>query len=300
MIESAMFGRSQEMMVLFVEDDMNTQRIKVSLLLIPTFIVLGFEYLRHTYCIPYVSLETGNWMIAGLTALSISLISQRLFYRFEQAERSLSAEREIRAVLEERERLARELHDRIAQSIFYMGVKIESLRKTNAEKPIESSEWDEVLLALREMDENIRQAIFNLRQDNTASLDFGERMERYLANAFCDTEVHWTVNLECDPSFLETTEQIQLFGILQEAVTNIRKHASASRVSVTLSKTSSGDRTWTFQVCDNGIGFNPQERRRNQYGLDIIMNRARDIGATALIESSGQGTCIRITKNRNS
>jgi signal transduction histidine kinase len=297
-----MLGRSQEKMVLFPEDDMNTQRIKVALLLIPTFIVLGFEYLRHTYCIPYVSLETGNWMIAGLTALSISLISQRLFYRFEQAERSLSAEREIRAVLEERERLARELHDRIAQSIFYMGVKIESLRKTNVQKPIESSEWDEVLLALREMDENVRQAIFNLRQNDAASMDFGERIERYLENAFCDTQVHWTVNLECDPSFLATTEQIQLFGILQEAVTNIRKHASASRVSVTLSKTSpgNGQETWTFQICDNGIGFNPQERRRNQYGLDIIMNRARDIGATALIESSGQGTCIRIIKNWNS
>ncbi len=278
---------------------MNTQRIKFCLLLVPTFVVLGFEYLRHTYCIPYVSLETGNWMIAGLTALSISLISQGLFYRFEQAERSLSAERELRAVLEERERLARELHDRIAQSIFYMGVKIESLRKTKGREPIEASEWDDVLLALREMDENVRQAIFNLRQDTTVTLDFKERVERYLENAFCDTEVHWTVDFDCDPSVLETTEQVQLFGILQESVTNVRKHASASRVSVTLSTTSSGDGRgkWTFQVCDNGIGFDTQERRKNQYGLDIISNRAKDMGATALIESSGQGTCIRIIKN---
>jgi signal transduction histidine kinase len=283
----------------FVEDGMNTQRIKMALLFIPTLIVLGFEYLRHTYCIPYVSLETGNWMIAGLTALSISLISQGLFYRFEQAERSLSTEREARAIMEERERLARELHDQIAQSIFYLGVQIHALQKKTSQGQIKSGEWDEVLLALREMDENVRQAIFNLRQDTSTTLDFRERVERYLENAFCNTDTQWTVEIDDDTAqFLHTTEQIQLFGILQEAITNVRKHASASRVSVTLSNTSpEGNRAkWTFQICDDGVGFDTDEPRRHQYGLDIMMSRAKDMGATAVIESNKNGTCVRVVK----
>lgn len=277
---------------------MTSNRIRISLLLVPTLIVVGFEYLRHTFCIPYVSLETGNWMMAGMTAISIALISQGLFGRFEQAERSLSREREKRAILEERERLSRELHDKIAQSIFYMGVEIESLRQTNLKKPVAPESWDELLLALREMDENVRQAIFNLRQATEVTINFRERVERYLENAFSHGEVRWTVDF-CEASFLETSEQIQLFGILQEAITNIRKHASASSVSVNLTKVPSpGSRTkWVFAICDDGVGFQPEQRQANQYGLDIIRNRAKDIGAAAFIESNEQGTCVRIIKN---
>jgi signal transduction histidine kinase len=281
-----------------MENDMKPRSIKILLLLIPTLVVLGFEYLRHSFCIPYVSLQTGNWLIAGLTALSISLISQGLFSRFEQAERSLSQEREKRAIMEERERLARELHDRIAQSIFYMGVQIDSLRQSNLEKPIDQGMWDELHLALREMDENVRQSIFNLKQNIETTLDFGERIEGYLKNAFYAMQVTWSVHLDLDPSLLETTEQIQLFGILQEAITNIRKHSSATSVLVHLKQKPIAEQTkWIFEICDDGVGFNIKQRRENQYGLDIIMNRAKDIGATALIESGEQGTCLRILKN---
>lgn len=295
---------------------MSTQRIKLFLLVIPTLIVIGFEYLRHTYCVPFVSLATGNWLIAAVTALSISLISQGLFHRFEQTERTLSTEREARAIMEERERLARELHDRIAQSIFYTGVQVEALRKKSmlgnstgnrevgiASEPLaqgdEMQEWNEVLLALREMDENVRQAIFNLRQDTTSTFNLKERIERYLENAFHDLNVTMSVNLDEDVSFLETAEQIQLFGILQEAVTNIHKHASATAVIVKLSRcTKQG--TWLFQVSDNGVGFDPKERRGHQYGLDIMTNRAEEIGAKAMIESDRHGTSVKIMKEDHS
>lgn len=276
---------------------MKSIRTRISLLLFPTLIILGFEYLRHAFCIPYVSLQTGDWMMAGMTAISIALISQSLFSHFEQAERSLSLEREKRAIMVERERLARELHDQIAQSIFYMGVEIDSLRQANAKKPIDSGAWDELLLALREMDKNVRQAIFNLRQDTEATLNFRERVQRFLENAFSNSEIHWTVNF-CETVSLETKEQIHLFGILQEAVTNICKHASATSVYVTLAETSFGNPTkWEFEIRDDGVGFNSRQRQVNQYGLDIIKNRAKDINATSFIESNGRGTSIRIVKN---
>jgi signal transduction histidine kinase len=280
-----------------LEAVMKTQRIKISLLFIPAFIVLGFEYLRHTYCIPYVSLQTGNWLIGILTAISISLISQRLFRQFEQAERSLSTEREARAVMEERERLARELHDQIAQSIFFMGVQVESFRKTSHHRPLESTEWDDMVLALREMDENVRQAIFNLRQEPSKTVDFRVRIEKYLENALYDTQIRWKLDWSNEFLLLPPAEQIQLFGILQEAIMNIRKHASATEITIEFSSPSpSGGPQWSFAISDNGVGFDPSEHRAHQYGLDIVMNRAKDLGAKALIHSSAEGTQIEIIK----
>ncbi len=276
---------------------MKSLQIRISLLLFPTLIVLGFEYLRHTFCIPYVSLQTGNWMIAGLTAISIAIISQGLFARFKQVERSLSLEREKRAIMEERERLARELHDRIAQSIFYMGVKIESIRQASAKNANDASAWDELLLPLREMDENVRQAIFNLRQETDLTLNFKERIQSYLEKAFFQGETRWTVDI-CETVALEAKEQIQLFGILQEAITNIRKHAFASSVSVNLAAMPLGTPAqWVFEIQDDGVGFNTRQRRGNQYGFDIIKNRALDVDATAYIESNEQGTSIRVVKD---
>ena len=275
---------------------MKAKQIRIALLLIPTLIILGFEYVRHSFCIPYVSLQAGNWMMAGLTALSIAFISQGLFNYYEKAERSLSRERERRAIFEERERLARELHDQIAQSIFFMGVQIENLRQTNLKNMVDSVSWDELLLALREVDENVRQAIFNLKQNTEVTVHLKERIEQYLEKVFSLEEIQWSLHYNENLHF-EPKEQIQLFGILQEAVTNIIKHASATSVIVTLTEKPSANRgEWIFEICDDGVGLHSQGQTEYRFGFDIIKNRAKDIGATVISESSEKGTCIRIIK----
>ena len=276
---------------------MKPNQIRIALLLIPTLIILVFEYLRHSFCIPYVSLQTGNWIMAGLTAFSIALISQGLFNYYEKSERSLSQERERRAILEERERLARELHDQIAQSIFFMGVQIENLRQTNLKNMVDSVSWDELLLALREVDENVRQAIFNLKQDVELTAHLKERFEQYLEKAFSLENVHWSLDFS-EGLNVEPKEQIQLFGILQEAVMNVLKHASATSVTVALTERTLSDLNgeWIFEICDDGIGFDPQRQSSYRFGLDIIRNRAKDIGAMVISESNEKGTCIRIVK----
>ena len=134
---------------------MTSNRIKLILYIFPALVIGGFETLRHTISIPYISSDLGNWVTALLTSLIVALFSKRMFTQFEMTERELSLEREKRAVFEERERLARELHDQIAQTIFYLGVQVESiqnrmLRETDGLQVT----LDEIQVALREMDDN--------------------------------------------------------------------------------------------------------------------------------------------------
>lgn len=276
---------------------MSSKRIKLTLFIFPALVIGGFETFRHTLCIPYLSMETGNWLTALLAALIVALISRRLFSQFEQTERDLSSERETRAVFEERERIARELHDRIAQSIFYIGVQINSVKqKANFNEPGVQSSLNDVLLALREMDENVRQSIFNLRQDAQSGAHFVERVENYLKNAFVSMNVTWELDLSHNVTILQPDEQVQLFGILQEAITNIRKHAKASHIKISLE---TSDNKWTFQIFDDGVGFDVEQAREKKYGLDIIFSRAADIGAKPIIQSSPNGTMIQILKEAN-
>jgi len=277
---------------------MTASRVKFALYIVPAIIVAVFETLRENYCVPYVSLTTGNWIIALLTAFVIALTTHTLFQRYEQTERALGMERETRAIMEERERLERDLHDRIAQSIFYLGVRTQTAKQKPGLTSADAIEFlDELVLTLREMDENVRQAIFNLRQDTETEPDFKERAERYLGNVFAGTGVDWDMEIDEEAVWLETAEQVQLFGILQEAATNVRKHARAHRVQVKLSVDGQEKkRGWVFSIQDDGEGFDPTQVPAGRFGLTIMRSRAHDIGANVDIKPNEKGTLIRVTR----
>ena len=87
--------------------------------------------------------------------------------------------------------------------------------------------------------------------------------------------------------------QVQVLHVLQEALSNVRKHAQASQVSLDVDK---GER-WRFTVRDNGRGFDAErERGETHVGLKIMRERAERIGARmALVSGSGQGTSVVLT-----
>ena len=88
--------------------------------------------------------------------------------------------------------------------------------------------------------------------------------------------------------------QVQVLHVVQEALSNARKHAQASEVFLEVSK---GD-AWSLQVRDNGRGFVPDQEPgdRSHVGMQIMRERASRVGATVQIESApGQGTTVRLT-----
>lgn len=276
---------------------MTPQRMKWVLLIVPGIVTGGFETFRHTLLQRWLPMELGNWVTAVIASLVIALISRRLFSQYDRSRQELSAEREVRAVLEDRERMARELHDHIAQTVFYAGVQIQTLQRSADKLQPEAltGKLGEVLLSLREIDGNIRQSIYNLKQGTTMATHFAARVRHYLRDACAATGLSWEFRLGGTVPELDTSEEVQLFGILQEAVTNIHKHARASRVSVSL-ETAENGRDWIFAIRDDGAGFDPNSGLERHFGLEIMAGRARDIGGEAVVLSGPDGTEIRICK----
>ncbi len=277
---------------------MNIKLIKWSLFLVPALVIGGFETIRHTLMEHFLSMQLGNWITAVIDAAVIAAISRKLFQSFAKAEKELSEEKRFRAVLEERERLARVLHDQIAQFIFYCGVQVSAVQeKVSQYEDLQlEAKFNDILLSLREIDQNVRQSIFNLRQQATESADFDDRIRSYLNRVFTEGNTTWDLQFSENNFQLSPTEQVQLFGILQEAITNVIKHAKAQHVVISFDTAKDTQTKWIFRIHDNGVGFDPDSVNSINYGLDIMKNRARDIGAKLSIDSGRKGTTVTIER----
>jgi signal transduction histidine kinase len=204
---------------------------------------------------------------------------------------SLLPEIEFRAIIGERTRLAREIHDGLAQSLAYLKIVI-----GQAESLLAQGKSEQAAHILRDSSHTIndiyldaRHAIENLRSSS------GD-LESWLSQVAADfTEisgmpVDLTTNLENQPS---PDVQAQLIRIIQEALNNVRKHAGAKRVRVDVCQ-QNGDLLITVE--DDGCGFNPTDMQiQSRFGLRGMRERAEAIGATLKIESQpGGGTYINI------
>lgn len=272
---------------------MNLRRMKWMLFIVPAVVIGVFETIRHTLLEQVIPLELGNWITACIDAAVIAIITRQLLQRFAATESELNEERAQRIVLQERERLARVLHDQIAQTIFYSGVQVNAAREAAADLPQVAERLEEVRMSLREIDENIRQAIFNLREDGAPDDNLQARFRSYLRRTFNGTAIAWQLNYADDSPDFGLAEQVHMFGILQEAITNIIKHAAASAVLVQVSGRSD-DVAWTLVVTDNGRGFTAGTTGANKFGLELMKSRADEIGAEMIVDSGRQGTTITV------
>lgn len=200
------------------------------------------------------------------------------------------------ATLEERERLAREMHDSLAQSLSYL-----KLKAAMTDDLLSRGEIAQAQESLREVKEtaketyvDLREAIFGLRRATALGSDFWRSLEAYLA----DYRLHYGLDVQlvmandrC-PSF-SADVNIQLTRIIQEALTNVRKHARASHVIVRIEQ---DDYLWRVTVEDDGQGFDPQRIPNvgDQFmGLHIMRERAHGIGADLGLDSRpGGGTRV--------
>jgi two-component system nitrate/nitrite sensor histidine kinase NarX len=103
---------------------MTFRTLKLLTIIVPTILIGGFEFIRHTMLYRYISMETGNFIITILTLVISSLYANWMFKTIELKNKRISAERELRVIYEERERMAKELHDSIAQSLFLLKVDL--------------------------------------------------------------------------------------------------------------------------------------------------------------------------------
>lgn len=205
----------------------------------------------------------------------------------------LLEELEYRAVLDERSRLAREIHDGLAQTLAFL--KLEAARM---QKYVTDGELEAVTQMLRACYKTLsdayldaRQAIDDLRQAPTQSMEEWLRMtaEDFQSLTGIPVDVS-TVSLR---TALPPSTKAQLIRIVQEALTNIRKHAHACQV--TISAFERGGEA-VLEVRDNGAGFDVEQAlSQAQFGLRSMRERAESIQASLQVDSApGQGATVRL------
>jgi len=193
-----------------------------------------------------------------------------------------------RAVAEERARVAREIHDGLAQYLFAVATHASMLESSD------NGERRETIESLKEAAGAAQQeAKFAVLALSSASgtAPFDAALRRYVDFLTADGALE--VELEIDPSVrLAPDEQIEVFRIVQEGLANVRKHANATRAEVTIGEREDGERV--VLVRDDGEGFDGKTTAAGQ-GLKNIRARAETIeGGFSLTSRPGLGTALEV------
>ena len=207
--------------------------------------------------------------------------------------RLAASDREL-AVSEERNLLAQELHDSIAQSLAFLKIQVQLLRGAMAEHKPEG-----VARALEEIDTGVRECYADVRElllhfrTRTGHEDIEHALRSTLSKFEHQTGISTTLDLHGHGVPLPADQQVQVLHVLQEALSNARKHALARHVVLTVHKSPH----WRFEVQDDGQGFDMGDQAQHDdgthVGLRIMRERAQRIGAQLDVSSlPGRGTRV--------
>lgn len=202
------------------------------------------------------------------------------------------------AVTEERTRIACEIHDGLVQNLAGMNFKLDLCQELVRKKPKTcQTTLREAKAQLKLAIQEARQVIFNLRPLHYDRLDLIPALTNYLRSYETQYHIKTEFAVSGDETTLFPRTKIFLFRIVQEALSNVQKHAKADRVAVQLAI---GREVLTVTITDNGIGFDVEAVSRDpekwdHFGVRGIVERARLVGGEARIESKrGRGTKVVI------
>ncbi len=197
--------------------------------------------------------------------------------------RATALEKEA-AVAQERGLLAQELHDSIAQSLAFLKIQVALLHKA-----VQQQDRAAIERTLGELDAGVRESYGDVREllvhfrTRASSEDIEPALRSTLQKFEHQSGVRTHLVNEGHGVPLPADVQIQVLHVVQEALSNVRKHARATQVTLRVQQAPH----WRFEVADDGIGFDPQaERSENHVGLRIMRERAARIGARVEIHSS--------------
>ena len=199
------------------------------------------------------------------------------------------------AVVQERTFMAQGLHDSIAQTLSFLNMQVQFLESALAsgDKAMVDESVQQIKTGVQESYENVRELLLNFRE-KIHKEDFQTAVQtvthRFEVQSGVEVKV---VNVGEGPKLTEK-QKLQITFIIQEALSNVRKHAKASHVEVRIENFED----FTASVTDDGIGIDQKlaERRRTHHvGLSIMEERASKVGAELSITSElGKGTCVKV------
>lgn len=199
---------------------------------------------------------------------------------------------------EERTRIARDLHDRIGQSLAYLAFELDRIVASESEGADVGSSLERLREDVRGVIREVRDTLYDLRTDVSDTQDMAATLEAFVARV--RERSNMTVDLYCDRADrLPILQEREMWRIAQEALTNVERHAAATHVRVLWR---CNGESAALEITDNGQGFPiGTAGRLDSYGILGMRERASSIGATLELTSQlGKGTRVRCSLIRSS
>ena len=258
-----------------------------------------FDYIRGWMAVPLMLKER----VIGMLSLSHSqpnyytprhatlalAIANQAAVAIENAQ--LYEQAQELAAVEERQRLARELHDSVSQALYGISLGVHTARMQLDRDPKELAESLDYVLELAEAALiEMRALIFELRPESLETEGLVTALSKQAAALQARQNIAVHTDLCAEPDLPLKVKQ-DLYRVAQESLHNTVKHARASKIDLRLHQTG---KALILEVCDNGRGFDTTASFPGHLGLHSMQERVRSLGGELQIESApGQGTCVR-------
>lgn len=256
-------------------------------------ITLGGGSDTRYYNLSLTPLADRNGEILGQLILLHDLTEQK------RSQEQVMEQQQVVATLQERERLAREIHDSIGQTLGYVSIQAQTARKLMQDGNNEKA--DSILKRLVEVAKDghadVRESILSLKAGAGLEWSFVPTLKQYLesfqTNYGIRTEL--SISEKIREHIFESAAGVQLLRVIQEAMTNARKHSRAHTIKIVVEK---NENQVHITIADDGCGFDFNQfdqNAGNHFGLVFMRERMAQIGGFLKIDSKpGSGTTIRL------
>src|SRR5699024_11882321 len=188
---------------------MTYKQLKWLILLVPTITVGVWEYVRHEYLLPYISMDTGNWLTPVIVLFVTFTLLTRFFTKMETIQEQLRIERSEKAVLKEREQIAHGLHDGVDKSLFLLSIKVNQLEKLTVSVE-EKDKLEELNKSISDIHQYVRSSIENLRERPHQDLPFLHLINDHIKTFEKESKLTIEQSIKADENLLSAEEKFEL------------------------------------------------------------------------------------------
>lgn len=259
------------------------------------------------YCLYIMLYPTENWLLILLIILGLLTIAtiiaafissiikqstdrQRLIDELTRSRANLMRVEREAGRLTERQRLARDIHDTLAQHFTSIIIHLSAAQHSNpgaVQTEVQQAEG-----AAREGLDEIRRIVWDMQPEQIEKASLVEAVEELAARWSAENGVLVKMNVTGAPRSLPASAETALLRISQEAMHNINKHAQAKKVNITFSFM---EDMFVMDIADDGLGFDPSKTSTG-FGLKTMRGRIEELGGILTIESEpGGGTAIAVS-----
>ena len=251
---------------------------------------LGVPLVAKDYVIGVLTLEHADPGHFTLLNAKLALaFANHVAVAFENAHLHEAAQR--LAVLEERQRIARELHDSVSQALYGIGLGARTARATLDDEPAQAMQALTYVLGLAQTAlADMRAILLELRPDVLEQDGLISALDKQVTGLRTRYDLQISTEFPEEPAISEDVKEA-LYRVAHEALGNIVKHAQAQHVSVELAI---AGREISLSIRDDGVGFDTERTYPGHFGLQSMRERTQRLGGQLIIDSAPTGgTCVR-------